>query len=106
MGTGKNAMAYVIQTAAEAYGIQGKGEKGFWYFADQRFRDGASVMAHINGEAHGEHFWHLVNQKTQGPWNNTFVKGEGYKQFEGELKREVAGMAQLMQQADERKGEL
>ncbi|KAI9714586.1 MAG: hypothetical protein M1812_006391 [Candelaria pacifica] len=106
MGVGKNAMAYVIQTAAETYGIKGKGEKGFWYFADQRFNDGASVMAHINGEAHGDYYWQLVNQKTQGPWNNTFVKGKGYKKFEPELKRDVAGMMQLIQQAEERKGEL
>ncbi|KAI9705867.1 MAG: hypothetical protein M1836_005273 [Candelina mexicana] len=106
LGVGKNAMAYVIQTAAEAYGIKEKGEKGFWYFADQRFEDGVPVMAHINGEAHGEYYWHLVNQKTQGPWNNTFVKGKGYKQFEPELKRDVAGMTELIQQADERKGEL
>ena len=92
--------------AAEAYGIKGKGEKGFWYFADQRFEDGASVMAHVNGEAHGEYYWHLVNQKSQGPWNNTFVKGKGYKKFDPELEREFVGMMQLVQQADECKEEL
>ena len=106
MGVGKNAMAYVIQIAAESYGIQGKGEKGFWYFADQRFEDGASVMAHVDGKAHAEYYWHLVSQKTQGAWNSTFVKGKGYRQFDPELRREVAGMGQLIQQADERKGEL
>ncbi|KAL8827461.1 MAG: hypothetical protein Q9191_003172 [Dirinaria sp. TL-2023a] len=106
LGVGKNAMAYVIQTAAETYGIRGKGEKGFWYFADQRFNDGTSVMAHIDGEAHGEYYWSLVNQNTQGAWNSTFVKGKGYKRFDGELKREFIGMMELVQQADERKGEL
>ena len=29
MGVGKNAMAYVIQTAAEVYGVKGGGKKGF-----------------------------------------------------------------------------
>lgn len=106
LGVGKNAMAYVIQTAADSYGNKGKGEKGFWYFADQRYDDGSSVMAHVNGEAHADYYWSLVNQKTQGPWNNTFVKGKGYKRFDGELKREVAGMMDLVQHANELKGEL
>ena len=106
LGIGKNAMAYVIQTAAEVYGIRGKGEKGFWYFADQRFNDGSSVMAHVDGEAHAEYYWHLANQKTQGPWNSTFVKGKGYKKFDGELSRGFARVTELLQKADERKGEL
>lgn len=33
MGVSKNAMVYVMQTAAEQYVVKGKGEKGFWYFA-------------------------------------------------------------------------
>ena len=106
LGVGKSAMAYVIQTAAEIYGIKGKGEKGFWYLADQRFDNGASVMAHISGEAHSDYYWDLVNQKTQGPWNSTFVKGKGYKKFDGELARPVAGMMDLLHQADEHKSEL
>ena len=106
LGVGKNAMAYVIQTAAETYGTKGKGEKGFWYFADQRFDDGTSVMAHVDGEAHGEYYWSLVNQKIQGPWNSTFVKGKGYKRFDPELKRDFISMMALAQQANERKGEL
>ena len=103
MGVGKNAMAYVIQTAAETYGIKGKGQKGFWYFADERFPDGTSKMAHVDGEAHGEHYWHLVNQESQGPWNNTFVKGKGYKQFEGNLSRGVMGMMDLVGKANQLK---
>ena len=106
MGVGKNAMAYVIQTAAEVYGLKGKGEKGFWYFADQRFEDGASVMSYVDGEAHAEYYWELVNGKAQGPWNNTFVKGKGYKRFEGELERGVRGVGELLAMAEERKGEL
>ena len=104
MGTGKNAMAYVIQTAAEAYGVQGKGEKGFWYFADERFEDGTPKMAAIDGEAHGDYYWDLVNQEKQGPWNHTFVKGKGYKKFEPELSRGVVGMMELVGLANERKG--
>ena len=106
LGVGKNAMAYVIQAAADAYGVKGKGQKGFWYFADQRYEDGSSVMAHVDGQAHSDYYWNLVNEKTQGPWNNTFVKGKGYKKFDGELKREVASMMDLIQRANELKGEL
>ncbi|KAL8787188.1 MAG: hypothetical protein Q9195_007879 [Heterodermia aff. obscurata] len=106
MGVGKNAMAYVIQTAAEVYGIKGKGSKWFWYFADQRFEDGASVMSYVDGEAHAEYYWALVKGKEQGPWNSTFVKGKGYRRFEGELERGVKGMGELLGMAEERKGEL
>lgn len=106
MGVGKNAMAYVIQTAAETYGTKGKGQRGFWYFADQRFSDGMAAMAFVNGEAHGEHYWELANSKSQGPWNNTFVKGKGYKKFDKELAREYVNMGKLIQAANERKGEL
>ena len=103
MGVGKNAMAYVIQTAAEVYGVKGGGKKGFWYFADQRFDDGSSMMATIDGPAHGEYYWDLVNQKTQGPWNNTFVKDKGYKKFDGELSRGVASMMGLFEAANKKK---
>ena len=106
LGVGKNAMAYAIQIAAETYGIKGKGEKGFWYFADQRFEDGAPVMGFVNDEAHAEYYWDLVQEKEQGPWNNTFVKGKGYRRFEGELERGFKGMSELLGMAEERKGEL
>lgn len=59
-------MAYVIQTAAESYGVQGKGEKGSWYFADERFEDGTPKMMAIDGEAHEEYYWSLVEGNSQG----------------------------------------
>ena len=71
LGAGKNAMAYVIETAAHAYGRQGGGEKGCWYFADERMADGSSVMAGLSGEASAEFYFGLVG-KEQGPWNATF----------------------------------
>ncbi|OCK78386.1 hypothetical protein K432DRAFT_268589, partial [Lepidopterella palustris CBS 459.81] len=81
LGAGKNAMYYVIETAANIYGKAGKGQKGFWYVADERTEKGESVMGAISGPAHAEFFWELVNLKEQGPWNGTFVMGKGYKDF-------------------------
>ena len=39
-------------------------------------------MTKIDGQAHGEFVWFLTQQKEQGPWDATFVKGVGYKNFE------------------------
>ena len=64
------------------------------------------MMAHIDGEVHGECYWSFANQKQQDSWNSTFVKGKGYKSFEGVLTRQVVGMMDLVKQANERKGEL
>jgi hypothetical protein len=35
----------------------------------------------IDGAAHGEQYVTLAEDRSQGPWHQTFVKGVGYKQF-------------------------
>ena len=35
----------------------------------------------IDGPAHGEFCLQLAEQKEQGPWLATFVKGKGYAKF-------------------------
>ncbi|MCJ1284991.1 hypothetical protein MMC26_004328 [Xylographa opegraphella] len=89
LGAGKNASAYLMETAAAAYGA-----KHQFYYADERLPDGRPVMAQLSGEAHAGYYFELATRKTQGPWDATFVKGVGYKRFEGERDREVtpAGM--------------
>ncbi|OCL06394.1 hypothetical protein AOQ84DRAFT_432630 [Glonium stellatum] len=96
LGVGKSAMAYVIETAANVYGKAGNGEKGYWYFADERTVNGDSVMSKVDGPAHAEYYWELVNTKKQGPWNATFAKGIGYKDFESHRDRRVATVGELM----------
>ncbi|KAL9110602.1 MAG: hypothetical protein Q9227_004960 [Pyrenula ochraceoflavens] len=77
LGVGKSATARMIQSAAEGYK-----DKGFkFYYADQRKADGAPAYMDIDGEAHGTFYLELAEGKQQGPWQQTFVKGEGYKDF-------------------------
>lgn len=52
-----------------------------FYYADERNADGSPVYGKISGEAHGEHYVKLAEEKEQGPWLQTFVRGFGYKQF-------------------------
>lgn len=35
----------------------------------------------IDGEAYGAHYVHLADDESQRPWQQTFVKGIGYKDF-------------------------
>ncbi|SPJ72226.1 uncharacterized protein FTOL_01954 [Fusarium torulosum] len=76
-GAGKSAAAYMIWTASAAY--KNRGYK--FYYADERKTDGAPKYV-VDGEAHADLFWGLSQHKEQGPWMQTFVKGEGYKSFE------------------------
>ncbi|KAJ5319296.1 hypothetical protein MYU51_013483 [Penicillium brevicompactum] len=76
LGVGKSATAHVIQTAATSYS-----DRGFkFYYADERKADG-SITPQIDGEAHAELYAQLAEGKSQGPWQQTFVKGSGYKKF-------------------------
>lgn len=52
-----------------------------FYYADERKPDGNAVYNAIDGEAHAMHYVELAEGKTQGPWQQTFVKGVGYKSF-------------------------
>ena len=95
LGSGKNATLYFLETAAHAYGKDYQ-----FYFADERMPDGGSVMAQINGEAHGEEYWVLANSRKQLPVNYTFVKGKGYIKFDVDRIREVKTVQQLMKEAE------
>jgi hypothetical protein len=52
-----------------------------FYYADERKADGSSIAREISGEAHAALYVSLAGDLTQGPWQQTFVKGVGYKQF-------------------------
>lgn len=99
LGVGKNAVAYLIETAANVYGVKGKGEKGFWYYGDERLEDGYPTMDKIDGHAHGEFYWEIVQKKEQGPWNATFVKGKGYVDFETKRDRPLESATSLFERA-------
>jgi len=76
-GVGKAAAAHIIQSAAAAYA-----DRGYkFYYADERNDDGSPAYGKVDGPAHGEHYLHLSEGESQGPWQQTFVKGVGYKSF-------------------------
>ncbi|RFU34005.1 hypothetical protein B7463_g2347, partial [Scytalidium lignicola] len=76
-GVGKAGAAHLIHYLAEEY--KDHGYK--FYFADERKPDGDPVYSAINGPAHAEFYIQLTEAKTQGPWNATFVKEQGYVSF-------------------------
>ncbi|KAI9691646.1 MAG: hypothetical protein M1822_007717 [Bathelium mastoideum] len=77
LGVGKSATAHIIQSAAAAYK-----DRGFkFYYGDERKADGAPAYGDIDGDAHAKMYVELAEGKTQGPWQQTFVKGVGYKHF-------------------------
>ncbi|KAH6623699.1 hypothetical protein F5144DRAFT_519059, partial [Chaetomium tenue] len=76
-GVGKSATAHIIQSAAAAYA-----DKGYkFYYADERKADGEPAYMDIDGAAHAEQYVALAEERSQGPWHYTFVKGVGYKKF-------------------------
>ncbi|KAG4273149.1 hypothetical protein FPRO04_09986 [Fusarium proliferatum] len=76
-GVGKSGAAHMMWAAADAY--KSKGYK--FYYADERKPDGAPKYR-VDGDAHADLYWELSQGKEQGPWMQTFVKGEGYKKFD------------------------
>ncbi|KAK7430750.1 hypothetical protein QQZ08_002794 [Neonectria magnoliae] len=76
-GVGKSASAHLIHSAAAAY--KDRGYK--FYYADERKDDGAPAYSAISGEAAAQMYVSLAEGESQGPWQQTFVKGEGYKKF-------------------------
>lgn len=95
LGVGKSATAHIIHSAATAYADQGfkygrffvpvmeltKLTKYRFYYGDERKADGSPAYLDIDGEAHGKFYLQLSEDSSQGPWQQTFVKGVGYKQF-------------------------
>ncbi|EAT86522.2 hypothetical protein SNOG_05458 [Parastagonospora nodorum SN15] len=69
-GAGKAASAHLIHAASVAF-----------YYADERKEDGTPVYREISGEAHATHYLKLTEDEEQGPWQQTFVRGQGYKSF-------------------------
>ncbi|KAF5859873.1 hypothetical protein ETB97_002364 [Aspergillus alliaceus] len=77
LGAGKSASAHLISAAAAAYA-----PRGFkFYYADERQADGKLAGRGISGEAHARLYKTLSEEKTQGPWLQTFVNGKGYVYF-------------------------
>lgn len=52
-----------------------------FYYADERTAEGTPAMQNVDGPAHAELFFQLAESPEQGPWQQTFVKGQGYKKF-------------------------
>ncbi|KAH7356985.1 hypothetical protein BKA65DRAFT_580230 [Rhexocercosporidium sp. MPI-PUGE-AT-0058] len=77
LGVGKSASAHIIQSAANVYK-----DRGFkFYYADERNEYGSPAYGEIDGPAHGAFYTQLAEAYEQGPWQQTFVKGAGYKKF-------------------------
>jgi hypothetical protein len=51
-----------------------------FYYGDERKADGSAKFV-VDGEAHGKLYLELAEGESQGPWQQTFVKDVGYKQF-------------------------
>jgi len=77
LGIGKAATAHIIHSAAVAY----KDRRYKFYYGDQRKADGSAVYAGVDGDAHARLYLELSEGKEQGPWQQTFVSGTGYKDF-------------------------
>lgn len=54
--------------------------------------DGDPVYGEIDGDAHGVFYSQLIERETQGPWNATFVKGQGYTAFSEAVVNEAVVM--------------
>ncbi|KAL6886114.1 hypothetical protein HDV57DRAFT_526013 [Trichoderma longibrachiatum] len=76
-GVGKSGSAHLLHYLTEQH--KNSGHK--FYFADERKSDGSPVYGDISGPAHGAFYTALAAQKTQGPWNATFVEYQGYVAF-------------------------
>ncbi|KFZ02891.1 hypothetical protein V502_11420 [Pseudogymnoascus sp. VKM F-4520 (FW-2644)] len=78
-GIGKSAGAHMIWAASAAYK-----DRGFkFYYGDERKADGTAIYR-VDGEAHANLYWKLAEEKTHGPWMQTFVKGVGYTKFDSQ----------------------
>merc|ERR1712000_57150 len=78
-GMTKGATAYAIRYLVETKTYEGEGVT--FYYADERTSSGSPVFMDIDGPAAATAYLKLAEQKEQGPWLYTFVKGEGYKDF-------------------------
>jgi hypothetical protein len=51
-----------------------------FYYANERKANGSPAFI-VDGPAHGKIYTELAEGGSQGPWQQTFVKGIGYKEF-------------------------
>ncbi len=56
-----------------------------FYYADERKADGGPAGGAIDGQAHADLYLKLAEDKIQGPWWQTFVKGSGYVYFTAKM---------------------
>lgn len=54
-----------------------------FYYGDELKADGTAIYK-VDGEAHAKIYWELAEENTHAPWMQTFVKGVGYKSFDGQ----------------------
>ncbi|KAF3069993.1 hypothetical protein CFAM422_006740 [Trichoderma lentiforme] len=78
MGMGKSASAHMIHYLSEVY--RSSGYK--FYHTDERESNGEPAYDKLDPEAHADYYIKLAEEKDQGPWNATFVKGKGYVKFD------------------------
>ncbi|KAJ9499551.1 hypothetical protein H2202_005134 [Exophiala xenobiotica] len=78
-GMGKAATAYAIRCLVEQKVYEAEGVT--FYYADERAPSGSPVFLDISGPAAATEYLKLAEQKEQGHWLHTFVKGQGYKDF-------------------------
>lgn len=52
-----------------------------FYYGDQRHPDGEPLPTGLSGPAHAETYFKLAENLEQGPWQQTFVEGIGYREF-------------------------
>jgi hypothetical protein len=52
-----------------------------YYYVDERTVSGEPMYTGLGGEGHALHFVKLIEDKAQGPWQQTFVTGKGYRTF-------------------------
>lgn len=71
-------MSYIFKARLE----QSRTDECRFYYADERNADGSPAFSKIDGPAHGEFYSQLAKGEGDVPWLATFVKGQGYKDFE------------------------
>ncbi|OQU97021.1 hypothetical protein CLAIMM_03026 [Cladophialophora immunda] len=77
LGMGKSASAYWVELADQLYSTQGFR----FFYADERYDDGALKGGAIDGDAHADFYAKLAAHEGSVPWHATFVKDKGYVGF-------------------------
>ncbi|KAI2643232.1 NAD(P)-binding protein [Xylaria nigripes] len=78
LGLGKNSSAALIKYLA----LTSYNDKPFsFYYVDERQPDGNPMLQGPTPEAHADLFLQLSRDPKQGPWQYTFIKESGYKNF-------------------------